>query len=367
MVEIKKDELYNRLRNRIQEGEYPVGYRFPPETELASQLGVARNTLRSALKRLECDNLIARVKSKGTFVKSSGFSGQRILVLSHLVNQTYYPYHYIYPGIKAMAEENGYLADLCDIAAFSVYSPQQLAELISKQHIAGLILIASNFQGNEPCLELLKTVSVPVILAHCDERDWQITGFPAVLSDTRGAWMAAVRTLADAGHRRILMTSIAYPDGNIRGISPAEMAALYRELDLDPDPELRFALKTFDELRIEENIFRIFHRPNPPTAVLAFSDFWAPAIYRALKRLGAEIPKDVAVAGFCGMPGGDYLIPPLSTVDLNYEHSGRLAVKLILDASQWYGIPEMVAPRLAVGYTIRHKASTAVRRFEYAY
>ena len=67
-VEFKKDLLYRQLKEAILSGKYPPGSRFPCEVDFASQLGVAFVTLRSALKRLEDDGLITRLRSRGTFV-----------------------------------------------------------------------------------------------------------------------------------------------------------------------------------------------------------------------------------------------------------------------------------------------------------
>ena len=40
------------IREKIAEGEYPVGSRIPTENELAAQLGVSRPTVRHALETL---------------------------------------------------------------------------------------------------------------------------------------------------------------------------------------------------------------------------------------------------------------------------------------------------------------------------
>jgi DNA-binding FadR family transcriptional regulator len=56
------------VRGRIQAGELPEGARLPTERELAASYGVARNTVRQALDRLESDGLLVRQVGRGTFV-----------------------------------------------------------------------------------------------------------------------------------------------------------------------------------------------------------------------------------------------------------------------------------------------------------
>lgn len=53
---------------RIQSGEYPVDTRLPSERTLASELGVARNTVREALDVLENRGVIRRRAGSGSFV-----------------------------------------------------------------------------------------------------------------------------------------------------------------------------------------------------------------------------------------------------------------------------------------------------------
>ncbi len=53
------DAVFERISSRIFEGQLAPGDRLPAERELAQQLGVNRNALREALKRLEQLRLVA--------------------------------------------------------------------------------------------------------------------------------------------------------------------------------------------------------------------------------------------------------------------------------------------------------------------
>jgi len=46
--------------------------RLPPETELAADLGVSRNTIRDALTQLETEGIIFRKQGAGTFINQAG-------------------------------------------------------------------------------------------------------------------------------------------------------------------------------------------------------------------------------------------------------------------------------------------------------
>lgn len=65
----KTDFIYKTLKNDILSGKLTPGMQLPPEVELARNLNVGRVTLRSALKRLQNENLVKRIERKGTFVR----------------------------------------------------------------------------------------------------------------------------------------------------------------------------------------------------------------------------------------------------------------------------------------------------------
>ena len=56
------------LKRRISDGVYANGQQIPAERVLADEYGLARNTLRQALKALEDEGVLVRHVGKGTFV-----------------------------------------------------------------------------------------------------------------------------------------------------------------------------------------------------------------------------------------------------------------------------------------------------------
>lgn len=65
----KINEVVESLKTQIEEGEYHAGQRLPSERALAEQLKVSRGTVRTALLRLQSDNLIDIIPRGGMFVK----------------------------------------------------------------------------------------------------------------------------------------------------------------------------------------------------------------------------------------------------------------------------------------------------------
>ena len=63
------------IGRRIDSGEWPDGFRVPPERELAATYRLARNTVRRALEEL--DGRLVRVVGRGTFVKGGAVGRPR--------------------------------------------------------------------------------------------------------------------------------------------------------------------------------------------------------------------------------------------------------------------------------------------------
>ncbi|GAA1070473.1 FadR/GntR family transcriptional regulator [Kitasatospora arboriphila] len=62
------DQVIAQLRTQITSGEWPVGSRIPTEAALVEQLGVARNTVREAVKALAHNGLLDIRQGSGTYV-----------------------------------------------------------------------------------------------------------------------------------------------------------------------------------------------------------------------------------------------------------------------------------------------------------
>jgi DNA-binding FadR family transcriptional regulator len=62
------DQVIAQLRGQITSGEWPVGCRIPTEPELVEQLGVARNTVREAVRALAHNGLLDIRQGSGTYV-----------------------------------------------------------------------------------------------------------------------------------------------------------------------------------------------------------------------------------------------------------------------------------------------------------
>ena len=76
-------QVANGLRNRIIDGVYTPGFRFPAESDFAAKLGINHQTLRKSFRILAEENLIQQKRGKGTFVTYGTEPLYRIAVLGY--------------------------------------------------------------------------------------------------------------------------------------------------------------------------------------------------------------------------------------------------------------------------------------------
>lgn len=69
--EALSDQVIARLRRQITSGAWPVGSRIPTESELVEQLGVARNTVREAVRALAHTGLLDIRHGSGSYVRAT--------------------------------------------------------------------------------------------------------------------------------------------------------------------------------------------------------------------------------------------------------------------------------------------------------
>lgn len=71
MPKLVANDIAIALKKRISLGEWMENGRMPPERDLASEFGVARNTVRRAVGLLEDDGTVVRHVGRGTFLTAA--------------------------------------------------------------------------------------------------------------------------------------------------------------------------------------------------------------------------------------------------------------------------------------------------------
>jgi LacI family transcriptional regulator len=171
--------------------------------------------------------------------------------------------------------------------------------------------------------------NVPVVLLDCFCEDRSL---PSVVPNEFQGGYDATEVLLKKGHRRIafinidLSVSIPAPTARLAGYKHALATynvpfdeTLLRAGNAQADSGYQYTLE-------------LMQLDNPPTAIFCGNDRMAMGSYMALKELGMQIPRDVAIIGFDNQSIiAKYLRPPLSTMALPHYAMGKWAVEYLLN------------------------------------
>ncbi|MCX5554494.1 LacI family DNA-binding transcriptional regulator [Streptomyces sp. NBC_00038] len=163
------------------------------------------------------------------------------------------------------------------------------------------------------------TRGMPVVLI---DREHRSERFSTIRIDGEQGVASAIRHLAESGHRRIGMLDHAgrSEPSNRHDWFVAAMDAC----GLDSDAVSRADQSVEGG---EGALKELLARHPDVTAVFTFNDIIAIGALRAARRLGRQVPQDLAVIGFDGLQLGSLVDPPLSTVALDTRELGALAVE----------------------------------------
>lgn len=196
---------------------------------------------------------------------------------------------------------------------------------IQARSVEGLIVATSTIgDGADP---RFYTDVAPTVFA---VRTPDVPTMSSVLSDDAAGVHQLVDHLVSLGHKRI--AHVAGPSNISTAITRlrAYREALF-EHGIEFDPRL---VATLETLRIDEatqKFGKLLDSGVDLTAVFAFNDLTAFAVYRALRERSLSCPDDVSVVGFNDMTGADLVDPPLTTVAIDHYEMGAQAARMMLD------------------------------------
>lgn len=241
-------------------------------------------------------------------------------------------------GIVDEARRAGYSANLVTLADVDRTHMRSALDYLVADAVDGIVIIAPI----EAAMEAIEGMStgVPLVVFEPGAHE----GTTNVGTDEAAGAAAATRYLLELGHHTV--HHVAGPAGWL-GAS-ARQRGWKGELEAagrpTPDPIVGdWTTQSGYDAGL------IIARDPTLTAVFVANDQMALGLMKALSELNIGVPEDVSVIGFDDVPECRYFIPALSTMSVDFERVGRLAVDSILsmigvldDRVARYIVPELV-------------------------
>jgi DNA-binding LacI/PurR family transcriptional regulator len=275
--------------------------------------------------------------------------------------------------IKAIAEELGYVTNfaarsmrqgwmplvglVADDLITSPFATEIIRGLDGAVRAADMAVFAMTLSGHRSIASILgemrrfrpraiayaamyhKSIDLPIefadtvgVMINCRDTNERVT---SLVPDETGAAIEITNYLLNAGRRNIAFINLpgllaselrelgfrqAQDQAGFDGMGAVVLPAVSRALYTDRAHSL-----------VRAHVHDLMHRPNPPDAILCGNDRVAMEVYAALRRCGATIPDDVAVASFDNQVEiASRLDPPLTTMALPHRAIGRQAAQILL-------------------------------------
>lgn len=255
----------------------------------------------------------------------------------------------IVKGASRIARENGYTLLLLDTEE-SQDQERPLIESLATR-VDGLIV---STRLPDDALQWLFDLGKPTVLVG-GSRSAPVS---VVGSDGRLAAYLLAKHVLSLGHRRIAYLGYTKSHRNQERVDGIEQCLSEVGLPLE-----FYDVSAPSTAGGERACPGIMLGPNRPDAVICHNDLVALGFIKSARRLGFELPDDVAVAGFDNITYGEYAVPALTTVDCQSERMGELAMSKLINVltGNDHGAIEVIKlePLLIVRESTGSKRATA--------
>ena len=212
-------------------------------------------------------------------------------------------------------------------------TPEMLLTTIYEMKLGGILLVGS---AEPDTIRLIQSTKLPLVLVSN-----YVPGLPvdAVLADNFEGARAAVDYLINEGHRHIAFIGGPTLDGPRpidKFYSIKRRAAGYCTALLDAGLPVNYTLYEAGDLGPAggyEACKRLIKRNVQFSALFCANDETAIGAMKALRDMGYRVPEDVSVVGFDDIAMVEHLTPALTTVRVNKEALGSIAVKQLVSRS----------------------------------
>jgi LacI family transcriptional regulator len=225
-------------------------------------------------------------------------------------------------GIESKARHNSYQLTFKYLSDNS--NIDSIVSDIKENYIDGMILLGTEMEEND--FEKFMSIDIPVLLL--DSYFLNINANYVIIDNVSGVYKAT-KHLLEHGHRKIGYLKSSVTIQNFKERYEGYAKALF-ESGLTPDPAFTVDLLPTMDGAYEDMMRVLSGKLRLPTAFVADNDIIAFGAIKALKENNIKIPDDVSVVGFDDMPFCTIIEPKLTTINVDKNALGQLAVDSLI-------------------------------------
>jgi LacI family transcriptional regulator len=245
------------------------------------------------------------------------------LIVSEITNP-------FFPEIVHVFEETALQHNYEILVTSTVHDPERMKTSVRRMlehRVEGVAVMT--FGMEESLLDDLKLRNVPLVFVDVGPARPRVSN---IRIDYLHGIRQAVQHLAALRHEKIafitgpltLKSALARKDAFVRSMNEIGMAA---------DPEL--IVEGNHKLEGGEEAFaKLVNRRSRPTAILCSNDMTAIGVMRKCYSEKIAVPLDLSVIGFDNIHLSQYILPPLTTIEMSQADLGRLAFQALLQDVQ---------------------------------
>jgi DNA-binding LacI/PurR family transcriptional regulator len=226
-------------------------------------------------------------------------------------------------GLEKKCRQFGYGLMFASMEGTDIAS--ELRSMESEHPVKGVVLLGTNL--SKPDIEAIArhTPNIVVIDNCYDSTDLDFV----VMNNTAGAY-AAVRYLVGLGHERIgyvgSCTRVHNFDLRREGFERA-----IADSALSTDPNMMFSVRPSIDGAFTDFSDILKTEAPLPDAMFCESDYMAIGVMKALTAQGIRVPEDISISGFDDVPEASIVSPGLTTVHVEKERIGEIAIQRLHD------------------------------------
>ncbi len=206
---------------------------------------------------------------------------------------------------------------------------EQAITLMRERKPLGMLFLGGNPQFFQKEFDQIR---IPCVLVTNQGGKMGFDNLSSVATDDVEASMCAVDFLIERGHKRI---GILGGDTALSHTSKQRLEGCKKSFEkngLSEKPEAFYEKARFSYESSYQAMKRLLDRELGITAVFAMSDVMAVGAVRAIRDRGLQVPEDISIIGFDGIPLANYYNPKLATVKQQYQILAVRSVEILLEA-----------------------------------